>query len=98
MTGSMPGLNDEFYTFGVTHGIIVANAVNLGYATNAVTNPGSNGGVVVNSRGELLGTLYTPDAPIPNGIRFYLPFYQVSELIDELRQKTPPKDFKPRLG
>jgi S1-C subfamily serine protease len=98
MTGSFPFLNEDFHSFAVTHGIIVSNSLNLGYATDAVTNPGSNGGVVVNSRGELLGTLYTPDAPIPDGIRFFLPFNQVVDLIEELREKTPARDFEPRLG
>lgn len=98
MTGSYPLINDGLLTYAVTHGIVAANTYNLGYATTAVTNPGSNGGVVVNSRGELLGTLYTPDTEIPAGIKYFLPFDQVVTLIEELREKTPARDAKPRLG
>jgi S1-C subfamily serine protease len=98
MTASYPLVNPMDYNFMVSHGILSGYLGDLGYATTAVTAPGSNGGVVVNSRGEILGTLYTPD-PLPSAnYRYFLPFTQASDLMYEIAASLPPREFEPREG
>lgn len=63
MTSSYPGIDWDTGAYTVTTGVISAVTYVSGYTTDAPINGGSSGGVVVNSRGEVLGTIYASNDP-----------------------------------
>jgi S1-C subfamily serine protease len=63
MTSSYPAIDWETGVYTITTGVISAETYVSGYTTDAPINGGSSGGVVVNSRGEVLGTIYASNDP-----------------------------------
>lgn len=63
MTSSYPAIDWDVGVYSVTTGVISAETYVSGYTTDAPINGGSSGGVVVNSRGEVLGTIYASNDP-----------------------------------
>ena len=85
MTSSYPGIDPEFYTHAITTGNIASVSVVDGIIMTAAINPGSSGGVVVNSLGQVLGTVYSgyPDRDL-NDTGFFLPINRVWDLIRKI--------------
>jgi S1-C subfamily serine protease len=98
MSGSFPELNADYYTWTVTHSTLASNLHNLGYAISTPTPPGSNGGVVVNSKGEVLGIRYTPNSSSLEGFSHILPFRQATPLLDQVRELLAELESEPKLG
>ena len=98
MTGSFPHLNPDYSTWAVTHGTLASNLHNLGYAISLTSHPGSNGGVVLNSRGEVVGIRYTPNSKELPGLSHMLPIRQALTLLEEVREKLAEFEAELRLG
>ena len=98
MSGSFPELNADYYTWTVTHSTLASNLHNLGYAISNPTHPGSNGGVVINSKGEVLGIRYTPNTRSLEGFSHILPFRQATPLLDQVRELLAELESEPKLG
>jgi S1-C subfamily serine protease len=58
MTSSFPGIGETYNPLTITTGVLSGDLEVEGHTTTAAINPGSSGGVVVNSKGEVLGTIY----------------------------------------
>lgn len=63
MTSSYPAIDWDTGVYTITTGVVSAETYVSGYTTDAPVNGGSSGGVVVNSRGEVLGTIYATHDP-----------------------------------
>jgi S1-C subfamily serine protease len=98
MSGSFPELNADYYTWTVTHSTLASNLHNLGYAISTPARPGSNGGVVINSKGEVLGVRYTPNTRSLAGLSHILPFRQATPLLDQVRELLAELESEPKLG
>jgi S1-C subfamily serine protease len=98
MSGSFPELNADYYTWTVTHSTLASNLHNLGYAISTPTHPGSNGGVVINSKGEVLGIRYTPNARSLEGLSHILHIDQAATLLNEVVERLSELRVEPRLG
>ena len=98
MTASFPALNADYFSWTVTHGTLASNLQNLGYAISTPTNAGNNGGVVVNSRGEVVGMRYTPSTKAGEGFGHMLAFRQSDRLFHQVRDLFAELDAEPRLG
>jgi S1-C subfamily serine protease len=98
MSGSFPELNSDYYTWNVTQSTLASNLHNLGYAISTPTHPGSNGGVVINSKGEVLGLRYTPNTRSLEGFSHILPFRQATPLLDQVRELLAELESEPKLG
>jgi S1-C subfamily serine protease len=98
MTGSFPELNADHYTWTVAHGILSSNLNNLGYAISTPTHPGSNGGVVINSKGQVVGIRYTPTNKSLEGLSYILQIDQAAALLNEVMEQLAELEVEPRLG
>jgi S1-C subfamily serine protease len=85
MTASYPTLGFESEG-SISFGHVIAHTRYHGFAIDAVVNPGSSGGLVVNSSGEAIGIIHAVGRkPALNGVGFALPVAQVDELLTRLR-------------
>ena len=98
MTGSFPGLNADHFTWTAAHGILSSNLHNLGYAISTPTHPGSNGGVVINAKGQVVGLRYTPTNKSLEGISYILQIDQAAPLLNEVTEQLAELEVEPRLG
>ncbi len=88
MTSSYPGLDDDFYMYTVTTGNIASLGGLLGIVMTAAVNPGASGGVVVNSRGQVLGTIVAGyDQTELNDVAYFLPVANLWQLMAKLPEK-----------
>lgn len=98
MTGSFPELNADYNTWTVAHGILSSNLHNHGYAISTPTHPGSNGGVVINSKGQVVGIRFTPTNKPLEGLSYILQINQASSLLNEVMEQLAELEVEPRLG
>ena len=63
MTSSYPGTDQDAGAYTITTGVITSELYVSGFTTDAGVNAGSSGGVVVNSKGEVLGTIFARSDP-----------------------------------
>lgn len=87
MMSSFPGLVEYFSEHQIVTGIISGKTEQWGYTTTAGANPGSSGGVIVNSRGEVVGTLYATWSPQErDAVSLFLDNEELMKLIDKAIQ------------
>jgi S1-C subfamily serine protease len=98
MTGSFPELNTDYNTWTVAHGILSSNLMNLGYAISTPTHPGSNGGVVINSKGQVVGIRYSPTNNSLQDLSYILQIDQATTLLNEVMEQLAELEVEPRLG
>ncbi len=85
MTSSYPGLDDDFYMYTVTTGNIASVGGLQGIIMTAAVNPGASGGVVVNSRGQVMGTIVAGyDQTVLNDVAYFLPVANLWQLMAKL--------------
>ena len=101
-----PGEGSEVYTLGypgasgsitmnITDGIITA--INMGartplIQTDAVVNPGNSGGPLINSKGKVIGVVYSKSVrENVEGTAFAVPARQLRDLLKELRSEDQKK-------
>jgi S1-C subfamily serine protease len=88
MTSSYPGLHDDYYTYAVTIGHIASDTLGDGFVLTAAINPGSSGGMVLNSRGQVIGVIYAGhDQTELNDAGLFLPIGRVQEAVVEMGSK-----------
>ena len=84
MTAGYPDIND-YYSFVITTGNISSDSKVDGYNTTAAVNLGSSGSLVMNARGQVIGTVYAGyDQATLNDNGLFLPLNRLDELFIEL--------------
>jgi S1-C subfamily serine protease len=74
--------------YTVTTGNIASLGGLLGIVMTAAVNPGASGGVVVNSRGQVLGTIVAGyDQTELNDVAYFLPVANLWQLMAKLPEK-----------
>lgn len=85
MTSAYPALDPEFFSHAITIGNIATDTMLDGVVITAGVNPGASGGIVVNSLGQVLGTIYSGyDEKDINDAGFFLPMRRLWDLTRDL--------------
>jgi len=81
LISGFPGLSQGVPSVAITTGIISSNTGLEGLTTTAAINPGSSGSMVMNSRGQIIGTVYAGfDENVLNDNGIFLPISRVWDL------------------
>ena len=89
MTSSYPGVGSYGNPHTITTGVL-SSVVDLeGISTTAAINRGSSGGVVVNARGEVVGTVYRGwDEDVLNDVGLFLSTNRLNDLLAEAHARS----------
>lgn len=90
MTSSYPALDPDYFTHAITFGNIATKTLLRGVIITAGLNPGSSGGVVINTYGQVLGTIQGGFANTDvNDAGFYLEIEKLWPLLREIELGKP---------